>query len=114
MMNAKMSHMKENPIFTISIWNSQELDLGYQIIWSKNRKKYPGMYKGKSLACQWCLQNDDKYSTLEPPAHTQYHVYQICPAYQDLRDRLDIQNNDADKVVFFKIIIDRLTENEDT
>ena len=80
----------------------------------KIRKNYPGMYKGKSLACQWCLQNDDKYSTLEPPAHTQHHVYQICPAYQDLRDRLDIQNNDADIVEFFKIIVDRLTENEDT
>ena len=44
----------------------------------------------------------------------QHHIFQICPAYQDLRDRLDIQNNDADIVEFFKIIVDRLTENEDT
>ena len=38
-MNVIMSRMKENPIFTISIWNSQELDLGYQIIWSKKLEK---------------------------------------------------------------------------
>ena len=80
----------------------------------KIRKNYLGMYTGKSLACQWCI-NNNQYPTesvLEPPAHTQDHVFLICPAYQDLRDRLDIHNSDIDVIEFFRIATERLTERE--
>ena len=39
MMNVKTSHMKENHIFPLSIWNSQEQGSGFQIIWSKKLEK---------------------------------------------------------------------------
>ena len=71
-----MSHMKENPIFTISIWNSQELDLGYQIILEYRGAQAPlflapaegclGAFgpSGRPLASSWGLR----------PLHRTWHM----------------------------------------
>ena len=69
------------------------------------------MYRGKSLGCQWCLKNLTNHHN-EPPDHDQNHVLQFCPAYQDVRESLDIQRSDADIVEFFKLVVERLTEEE--
>ena len=105
---------KKSYFFSLNLEQSRaKFRVSYNMV-QKIRKNYPGMYKGKSLACQWCI-NNNQYPTesvLEPPAHTQDHVFLICPAYQDLRDRLDIHNSDVDVIEFFRIATERLTERE--
>ena len=87
------------------------------------RKNFPRKYKGKSLACQHCLRlqstkptdtNPATHSSpSEPPTQvpddSQIHAT-VCPAYTDLHDRLDIVNSDSDIVEFFKLILERRSQ----
>ena len=82
------------------------------------KNNYPGIYKGKSLACQFCLnrfkeQNPNESITENSaPRDSQIHAY-VCPLNRDLVETLDIKNSDIDVVQFFKTIIQRRMESGD-
>ena len=80
------------------------------------QKNYPGKFKGKSLACQYCFKRSEeaklegKMTPIQVPDDDQIHAY-VCPQNQDILKYLDIQNSDSDLVLFFKQILDRRVES---
>ena len=65
------------------------------------RKNFPGKYKGKSLNCPSCSNEESPNDSTTHCLDTQEHLATECPAFADIRDDLDLDNDD-NLAEFFK------------
>ena len=72
------------------------------------RGNFPSKYKKDTLDCQFC-----KHLRDETIVESQTHLSLTCPAFEDIRESLDLVNSDQDIVTFFTTVLERRMQLEE-
>ena len=66
------------------------------------RGNFPSKYRKDTLNCQFC-----KHLRDDTIVETQNHLCLTCPAFDDIRESLDLASSDQDMVTFFGVVTER-------